>query len=86
MIHFKDYNLDLYAGFLNITNYGMSLDYVYFARYYISYCSQSDPANDPVLLWINGGPGCSSLIGMVREHGPFLFKLGTTEMYVNPYS
>jgi len=48
--------------------------------------SQSNPSNDPVVLWLNGGPGCSSLIGMVTEHGPFLFKAGTTEMYLNPYS
>ena len=45
--------------------------------------SQSGHDDDPVILWLNGGPGCSSLMGMVSENGPFLFKHGETQMEIN---
>ena len=48
--------------------------------------SQSEMSTDPVVLWLNGGPGCSSMIGFVSENGPFVFKPQSKEMMINPYS
>lgn len=65
------------VGYLNFTDG---------AFHYVFFESQHDPDNDPIVLWLNGGPGCSSLIGMVYENGPFVFKPNTTNFELNQYS
>eukprot|EP00761_Pharyngomonas_kirbyi_P011709 gb/GECH01011735.1/.p1 GENE.gb/GECH01011735.1/~~gb/GECH01011735.1/.p1 ORF type:complete len:457 (+),score=92.44 gb/GECH01011735.1/:1-1371(+) len=48
--------------------------------------SQNNPSSDPVVLWLNGGPGCSSLDGLLTEHGPFHIHGNNNTLYSNPYS
>uniref|UniRef100_A0A8C1SRZ4 Carboxypeptidase n=1 Tax=Cyprinus carpio TaxID=7962 RepID=A0A8C1SRZ4_CYPCA len=48
--------------------------------------SQKDPAGSPVVLWLNGGPGCSSLDGLLTEHGPFLIQDDGATLEYNPYA
>ncbi|XP_058752723.1 serine carboxypeptidase-like 7 isoform X1 [Vicia villosa] len=36
--------------------------------------SENNPKEDPLMLWLTGGPGCSALSGLVFEIGPIGFK------------
>ena len=41
---------------------------------------------DEVTIWLNGGPGCSSLEGFFQENGLFIWAWNMYEPQVNPYS
>ncbi|EGW35321.1 uncharacterized protein SPAPADRAFT_48326 [Spathaspora passalidarum NRRL Y-27907] len=67
-----------YTGYLDIE----SLDKHFF---YWFFESRNDPANDPIILWLNGGPGCSSSTGLFFELGPSSIN-STLQPVHNPYS
>ncbi|KAI8622513.1 Alpha/Beta hydrolase protein [Chytriomyces sp. MP71] len=48
--------------------------------------SRSEPAVDPFLLWVNGGPGCSSMLGLLMELGPCRVNAGGNSTSFNPYA
>eukprot|EP00249_Psilotum_nudum_P000929 c13136_g1_i1 orf=52-1518(+) len=49
--------------------------------------AEEDAPSKPLVLWLNGGPGCSSLAyGAVEEIGPFRIHANGTGLYKNKYS
>lgn len=45
------------------------------------------PSTKPIVLWLNGGPGCSSIaFGMAEEIGPFHVNKDGKTLFSNPYS
>lgn len=44
-----------------------------------------DPKEE-IAIWFNGGPGCSSLSGLLTENGPFTWEAGTLAPVQNPYT
>ncbi|OLN87696.1 Carboxypeptidase S1 [Colletotrichum chlorophyti] len=49
--------------------------------------ARNNSRDAPLALWLNGGPGCSSMLGLFRENGPCTFGKGnSTEPTLNPHS
>jgi len=71
-----------WSGFLNASaaEPGTMLHY-----WYAQVEAPAEPAEAPVVLWLNGGPGSSSILGMMQEQGPLLIN-ATGGLMRNPYA
>ncbi|KAH7087730.1 Alpha/Beta hydrolase protein [Paraphoma chrysanthemicola] len=48
--------------------------------------SRKDPANAPLSIWMNGGPGSSSMVGLLRENGPCIINPDSNSTTLNEWS
>lgn len=71
-----------YAGTLPIDGNTKNPNQLYFWFF----PTTNPKAKDEITIWLNGGPGCSSLDGLFQENGPFLWQSGTYAPQRNPFS
>lgn len=76
----------MYSGYVNVTD----RDFLF---YWLAEAEEAAPQDAPLIVWSNGGPGCSAMEGFTTEHGPYvLFDIKESVKGVggrlskNPYS
>ncbi|KAI9116639.1 hypothetical protein K1719_012297 [Acacia pycnantha] len=70
-----------YGGYVTVNEEAGRAFYYYFTEAF------DDQQNLPLVLWLNGGPGCSSLgYGAMQELGPFRVNSDGKTLFENRYS
>lgn len=70
-----------YGGYITVDDKSGRAFYYYFTE------AESTNHSRPLLLWLNGGPGCSSLAyGAMEELGPFRVHSDGKTLFENPYA
>ncbi|KFK42257.1 hypothetical protein AALP_AA2G231900 [Arabis alpina] len=72
-------NFKQYGGYVSVNESDGRFFYYYFVE-----AIKAD--SSPLVIWLNGGPGCSSLEGAFTENGPFRIHSDAKTLFRNPYS
>ena len=81
-IPYVDFDIgESYAGLMPISDKANVSE-----LYFWFFPSNNPMADDEIVIWLNGGPGCSSLEGFLQENGPMLWQYGTYRPVQNPYT
>jgi len=74
-------NFKQYAGYKTVDPVNNRQLFYWFVE-----ASRVDPTTAPLVLWLNGGPGCSSLGGFFTEQGPFRPQKGGQTLAMNNFA
>lgn len=72
------FETNTYSGYLNVSD-TKQLHYVFSESF-------DNPLTDPVVIWFNGGPGCSSMFGFMQENGPMMINDDSVWIQKNPFT
>ncbi|XP_041019111.1 serine carboxypeptidase-like 13 [Juglans microcarpa x Juglans regia] len=80
-----DLPFTLETGYVGVGDSNKSQLFYYFVE------SQRSPSEDPLMLWLTGGPGCSVLSAFFYESGPLAFTYADyngsmPSFHLNPYT
>ena len=70
-----------FSGFLNAS----AAEPTFLHYWLAAYTGEGDWTKKPTVLWLNGGPGASSLLGMLQELCPVLID-SAGALVDNPYA
>jgi len=77
-------DIESYSGFLTVDKINAGNLFFWF------FPAEESPETAPVVIWLQGGPGASSMFGLLKLHGPILTKVDSngqlTGVGKNPYS
>ncbi|EFE44055.1 carboxypeptidase S1, putative [Trichophyton verrucosum HKI 0517] len=79
-----------YAGYVHLPpgtlrDFGVEQDYP-INTFFWFFEARKDPENAPLGIWMNGGPGSSSMFGMMTENGPCFVNADSNSTRLNPHS
>ena len=77
---------DLYSGYMPLKLGDANEEGSYF--FWLAKQRNTKTKPERLVIWMNGGPGCSSMVGMWFEHGPYTIEAGAgfTEFPLYPTS
>ena len=75
-----DASVKSYSGYFNVAS-GHDKNYFFWL-----FESRSEPSTDPLVMWLTGGPGCSSQLALMTENGPCKPTEDGLNTVNNPYS
>ncbi|CAO2820594.1 unnamed protein product [Amaranthus hypochondriacus] len=71
-----------YSGYITVNKHPLRSLF-----YWLTEAAVSQPFSKPLVLWLNGGPGCSSIAyGASEEIGPFRINKKGSGLYLNKFS
>ena len=79
-----DEDIESYSGFFTVDKPNNGNMFFWF------FPAEEDPENAPVVIWLQGGPGSSSMFGLLKIHGPIITTVdknnNLTGVERNPYT
>ncbi len=67
-------NVTSYSGYLTVSKVHQSNLFFWF------FTTNQNWTHAPLVLWLNGGPGATSMFGLFTENGPYVFKKGKLQL------